>query len=74
MDFFRLEYVRRNLRYLRLYHPMNNINVKIDDFIHGNDIITYNVAVMDNLDKFSVIITTYLEMEIIISIRMTIPK
>ena len=36
-----------------------NINVKIDDFIHGNDISTYNVAVMENFNDLSVVIATH---------------
>ena len=51
MEPFGLKYLRINLQYLCLYHPINNINVKIDDVIHGNDIITYNVAVMESLKK-----------------------
>ena len=53
-----------------------NRNVKIDDFIHGNDISMYDQAhgVNGELKKLSIIITTYLQTEIIVSIRKMIPK
>ena len=38
MELFVIKYVRLNLRYLYLYHSIKNLNVKIDDVIHGNDI------------------------------------
>ena len=37
---------------------MNYLNVKLDDVIRGNDIITYGVAVMENFNLISVIIKT----------------
>ena len=40
--------LRLYFRYLCLNHPINNLNVKLDDVIHGNDIITFGVAVMEN--------------------------
>ena len=52
--------VQLNFRYSCLNHPMNNLNVKIDDVIHGNYISKYTVAVMENLKNLSVVITTYL--------------
>ena len=34
---------------------------KIDDVIHGNDINTYDVTVMDNFNKLSAVITKHLK-------------
>ena len=51
-----------------------NINVKLDDVIHGNDIITYGVAVMENFKPISVVITTDRNTEIMVFIRKVIPK
>ena len=51
--------VRINFRYLCLNHPINNFNVKIDGGIHGNDISTYVVAVMDNFNNLSMVIATH---------------
>ena len=39
-----IKYVRLNLHYLYLYHSIKNLNDKIDDVIHGNDISAYNQA------------------------------
>ena len=43
--------VRLNFQYLCLNHLLNNINVKLDDVIHGNDISTNGVVVMYNFNK-----------------------
>ena len=53
---------------------MNNINVKLDDIIRGNDIITYGVAVMENFNLINVVITTNRKTEIMVFIRKVIPK
>ena len=37
---------------------MNNLSVKLDDAIHGNETITFGVAVMENFNLISVVITT----------------
>ena len=31
----------------------------MDDVIHGNDVSTYNVVVMENFNNLSVVITTH---------------
>ena len=36
-----------------------NLNVKLDDVIHGNDISTYDVEVMDNFNNLGVVIDTH---------------
>ena len=76
MELFVIKYVRLNLRYLYLYHSIKNLNVKIDDVIHGNDISTYDQAHGSNgeLKKLSTVITTYLQTEIIVLIRKMISK
>ena len=61
-------------RYLFLNHPINNLNVKLDDVIHGNDIIKFGVAVMENFNLITVVITTNRKIEIIVFIRKVIPK
>ena len=66
--------VRLKFRYLCLNHPINNLNVKLDDVIHGNDIITYGLAVMENFDLINVVITTNRKTEIMVLIRKVIPK
>ena len=60
--------------YLSLNHPINNLSVKLDDVINVNDIITFGVAVMENLDLISVVINTYRKTEIMVFIRKMIPK
>ena len=49
-------------------------NVKLDDVIHGNDIITYGVVVMENFNLINVVITTQRKTEIMGFIRKIIPK
>ena len=66
--------VRLYFRYLSLDHPINNISVKLDDVIHGNYIITFGVAVMDNFNLISVVITTNIKTEIMVFIRKIIHK
>ena len=66
--------VRLYFRYLFLNRPIHNINVKLDDVIHGNDIITYGVAVMENFNLLNVVITTNRKTEIMVFIRKIIPK
>ena len=44
MEFFRMKFVRLNLQNLYPYYPIKNLNVKIDEVIHGNDISTYDQA------------------------------
>ena len=61
-------------QYLSLNYPINNLSVKLDDVIHGNDIITFGVAVMVNFILISVIITTNRKTDIIVFIRKIIPK
>ena len=46
-----------------------NLKVTLDDVIHGNDISTYNVEVMNNFNNLSVVITTNRKREIMVSIR-----
>ena len=53
---------------------MNNPSVKLDDVIHGNDIITFVVSVMENFKLISVVITTNRKTEIMVFIRKIIPK
>ena len=43
-----------------------NLNAKLDDVIHGNDIITYGMAVMDNFNLINAVITTNIKTEIMI--------
>ena len=66
--------VRLYFRYFFLNHPMNNLNVKLDDVIHGNDIITFGVAVMENFNLITVVITKNIKTEIMVLIRKVIPK
>ena len=58
--------VRLKFWYVCINHPINNLNVKLGDDIHGNDISTYGVAVMANFNHFSVVIATHLKTEIIV--------
>ena len=44
-----IKYVRLNLRYLYLYHPIKNINDKFGDVIPVNDISTYNQDVVGHV-------------------------
>ena len=67
-------FVRLYFRYLRLNYPINNLSVKLDYVIHGNDIITFGVAVMKNFNLISVVITTNRKTEIMVFIRRIIPK
>ena len=66
--------VRLYFRYLSLNYPINNLSVKLDDVIQGNDIITFGVAVMENFNLISVVITTNRKTEIMVFIRRIIPK
>ena len=66
--------VRINFQYLCLNHPINNLNVKLDDVIHGDENSTYGVAVMDNFNNLSVVIFTHRKIEIMGFIRKIIPK
>ena len=61
-------------RYLSLNHPVNNLSVKLDDVIHGNDIIAFDVTVMVNFNPITVAITTNRKTEIMVFIRRIIPK
>ena len=45
-------------RHLSLNYPINNLSVKLVDVIHGNDIITFGVALMENFNLIRVVITT----------------
>ena len=47
---------------------------KLGDFIHGNDISTYAVAVMENFSNLSVVIATHRKTEIMVLIIKKIPK
>ena len=42
-------------RYLCLNHPRNNINVKLNDVMHGIDISMYGVAVMEHFNNLSLV-------------------
>ena len=66
--------VRLIFRSLFLNYSINNLNVKLDDVIHGNDISTYDVAGMENFDNLSVVITTHWKTEIMVLIRKILPK
>ena len=66
--------VRLYFWYLSLNYPINNLSVKLDDVIHGNDIITFGVAVMENFNLISVVITTNRNTEIMVFARRIIPK
>ena len=66
--------LRLYLRYLCLNHPINNLNVKLDDVIHGDDIIMFGVAVMENFNLITVVMTTNRNTEIMVFIRKVIPK
>ena len=66
--------VRLYFWYLSLNYPINNLSVKIDDVIQCNYIIMFGVAVMENFNLISVVITTYRKTEIIVFIRKIIPK
>ena len=59
MEIFGLKYVQPNFRYLCLNHPIKNLNLKLDDVTHGNDISMYDVAVMDNFNNVSVVVATH---------------
>ena len=48
--------------------------MKLDDVIHSNEIITFGVAVMDNFNLISVVITINIKTEIMVFIRKIIPK
>ena len=72
MELFRIKYERLKLRYLYQYNPIKNFNVEIDDVIHGSDIKTYDQAHGGN--GWNIVLNTYLQTEIIVSIRMIIPK
>ena len=61
-------------RYLSLNYPINNLSVKLDDVIQGNYIITFGMAVMENFNLISVLITTNRKTLIIVLIRRIIPK
>ena len=67
-------FVRLNFWYLCLNNPINNLNVKLNDVIHGNDTITFGVVAMDNFNLISVVITTNKKTEIMVFIRKVIPK
>ena len=62
------------IRYLCLNHPINNINVKLDDVVHGNDISMHFVEVTEKFNNLSVVIATHWKTEIMIFIRKIIPK
>ena len=67
--------VQLYVRYLSLNHPINNLSVKLDDAIHGNDIITVGVAVMENFKLISAVITKNKNKIIIVFIKIIIrPK
>ena len=66
--------VRINFRYLCLNHPIKNLNVRLDDVIHGNDISTYDVVVMENFKNLSVVNTTHRKTEIVVFNTKIIPK
>ena len=66
--------VRLYFRYFSLKYPINNVSVKLDDVIHGNDIINFGVAVMENFNLISVVITTNRNTELMVFIRRIIPK
>ena len=50
--------VRLYFRSVCLNHPINNLNVKLYDVIHGNDINTYGMAVMENFSPINVVMIT----------------
>ena len=56
--------VRLYFRYLTLIHPIKNISVKLDDGMHGSDIITFGVVVMENFNLISVVFTANRKTEI----------
>ena len=66
--------VRLYFRYLSLNYPINNLGVKIDDVIQCNYINTFDVAVVENFNLISVVITTNRRTKIIVLIRRIIPK
>ena len=43
--------------------------MKLDDVIHGNDISTYGMMVMDNFKLLSVVITTQRKIDLKVFIR-----
>ena len=47
---------------------------KLSDIIHGNDISTHGVAVMENFNNLSVVIATHIKTEIAGFIRKITPK
>ena len=76
MEPFEIKYVRINLRYKYLYYPIKNSMLK---FMMSYMVVTSvlrikHMAVMENFKKLSMVITTYLQTEIIVSIRKMIPK
>ena len=48
--------------------------MNLDDVIHGNDIITFGVEVMENFNPISVVITTNRKTRVMVFIRKVIPK
>ena len=64
--------VQLYFRYFILNHPINDLSVKIDDVIQCNYIIKFGVAVMENFNLISVVITTNSKTEIIVFIRRII--
>ena len=66
--------VRLYFRYLSLNYPINNLIVKLDDVIHGNDIITSGMVVMEKFNLISVVITTNRKTEIMVFIIKIILK
>ena len=57
--------VQLYFQYSCLNNPINNLNVKLGDVIHGNEIITYGVTVIDKFNLISVVINTNRKTEII---------
>ena len=53
---------------------MNTRGVKIDDVIINIYINTFGVALIENFNLLSVVITTYIKKEIIVYIGKIIPK
>ena len=66
--------IKLYFRYLTLNYPINTFSVKLDDVIHGNYIIAFGVAVMDNFNLISVVINTNGKIGIMVFIKRIIPK
>ena len=62
------------VRLFRINYPINNRGVKINDVIINIYINTFGVALIENFNLISVVITTNIMKEIIVYMGIIIPK